>query len=177
MTQHAGGLVSKYQTNKDGKTAYEQTDGQAYREEILEFGEEVHHRISNVDTGSLDARWSTGVWLGKRWRSAKHYVGTPQGVVKSYVVTRKPLEDRWRAEAVDAITGTPWNSTPLRTDEEAPRVLPPLPEDQRLREGPRSKEPEVRALLRPRFTTSDLDRLGIHRRVHPMSAYTIWQSQ
>ena len=90
MTQHAGELICKYQKNKDGKTAYEKLMGKPCREEILEFGEHVHYRISNIDTGSLDARWSTGVWLGKRWRSTEHNVGTPQGVVKSHAVNRKP---------------------------------------------------------------------------------------
>ena len=64
----------------DGKTSYATLMGKHCREMIVEFGEQVHYRISNVDTCILDARWSTGVWLGKRWRSAKHYVGTPIGV-------------------------------------------------------------------------------------------------
>ena len=34
-----------------------------------------------------------------------------------------PIEDRWNAEAIEAITGTPWNLTPLPTDE-----APPPPE-------------------------------------------------
>ena len=115
MAQHAGELICKYQKNKDGKTAYDKLMGKPCREEILEFREHVHYRISNVDTGSLDARWSTGVWQGKRWRSAEHDVGIPQGVVKSDAVKRKPLEDRWNAEAIEAITGTPGNLTPLPT--------------------------------------------------------------
>ena len=126
----------------------------------MEFGEYVHYRISNVDTGSLDAWWDAGVWLGKRWRSTEHDVGTPLGFVKSYAVQRKPLEERWDAEAIEAITGTPWNLTPLPTDDEGPRALPPLPEDLRLREGPRPNGPEVRAPLRPRIKQADLDRWG-----------------
>ena len=160
MTQHSGELICKYQKNKDGKTAYEKLKVKPCNEEIVEFGEYVHYRISNVDTGSLDARWGAGVWLGKRWRSTEHYVGTPQGVVKSYAIQRKPLEERWDAEAIEAITGTPWNLTPLPTDDEGPRVHPPLPEDLRLREGPRPKEPEVRAPLRPSIKQADLDRWG-----------------
>ena len=56
MTQHVGELICMFQKNKDGKTAYEKLMDKPCHEEILEFGEHVHYRISNVDTGSLDAR-------------------------------------------------------------------------------------------------------------------------
>ena len=98
--------------------------------------------------------------MGNRWRSTEHYKGSPHGVVKSYTVKLKHLEERWDAEAIEAITGTPWNLTPMPTDDDGPRVLPPLLEDQRLREGPRPKEPEVRAPSRPRITKADLGRWG-----------------
>ena len=55
------GVVSNYQINRDGKTAYEKAFGKPCRDEIVEFGEEVHYRINDLDTGSLDARWATGV--------------------------------------------------------------------------------------------------------------------
>ena len=62
--------------------------GKPCRDEIVEFGEEVHYRISEFDTGSLVARWATGVWLEKRWKSSEHLIGTPNGVLKSYEIKR-----------------------------------------------------------------------------------------
>ena len=160
MVKHAGELISKYQLNRDGKTAYYKVFGKPCKDVIVEIGEEVHYRVSEVDTGSLDSRWESGIWLGTRWRSMEHHIGTPDGVLQSYRIERKPLEDRWSKEAVEAIVGTPWRPQPSLGDTTAPRVLPPLPADQQLRNQPRPKEPEVRAPLRPRISQHDLTRWG-----------------
>ena len=129
MVPHSGELLSKYQVNRDGKTAYEKVWGEPCKDEIVEFGEEVFYRISEIDTGSLDARSASGVWLGKRWKSSEHFIGTPQGVVKSYAIKRKPIEDRWNRAAIEAVVGTPWKMVPSTQDASEPRVLPPLPAD------------------------------------------------
>ena len=134
--------------------------GKPSKDTIVEIGEEVHYRVSEVDTGSLDSRWESGIWLGIRWRSMEHHIGTPEGVLKSYAIERKPLEDRWSKDAVEAIVGTPWRPQPSSGDTSAPRVLPPLPADQQLRNQPRPKEPEVRAPLRPRISKHNLTRWG-----------------
>ena len=53
IVQHSGELISKYQVNRDGKTAYEKAWGEPCKDEVVEFGEAVFYRISEVDTGSL----------------------------------------------------------------------------------------------------------------------------
>ena len=68
IVQHSGELISKCQVNRDGKIAYEKVWGELCKDEIVEFGEEVFYRISEIDTGSLDARSASGVRLGKRWK-------------------------------------------------------------------------------------------------------------
>ena len=156
IVQHAGELISKYQINRDGNTAYENVFGKPCRDEIVEFGEEVHYRISEIHTGILDARSASGVWLGERGKSSEHVIGTPQGVVKSYAIKRNPIEDRWNREAIEAVIGTPWQMVPSPKDVSEPRVLPPLPADQQLRDPPRPKTADVRAPLLPRITKSYL---------------------
>ena len=37
LVQHAGAVISKYQVNRDGKTAYEKVMGKPCREEVIEF--------------------------------------------------------------------------------------------------------------------------------------------
>ena len=160
IVQHAGESISKYQVNRDGKTAYEKVWGEPCKDEVVEIGEDVHYRISEIDTGSLDARSASGVWLGKRWKSSEQFSGTPQGVVKSYAILRKPIEDRWNREAIEAVIGTPWKMVPSSKDISQPRVLPPLPADQRLRDPPKPKEADIRAPLRPRIKEADLSRWG-----------------
>ena len=100
MVKHAGELISIYQLNRNGQTAYYNVFGKSCKDVIVEFGEEVHYRVSEVDTVSLDGRWESGVWLGVRWESKEHHIGTAAGVIKSHAVERKPMEDRWSKEAV-----------------------------------------------------------------------------
>ena len=77
MVPHSGELLSKCQVNREGKTAYEKVWGEPCKDEIVQFREEVSYRISEIDTGSLDARSASGVWLGKRWKCSEHFIGTP----------------------------------------------------------------------------------------------------
>ena len=61
---------------------------------------------------------------------------------------------------METIVGTPWRPQPAPADATVPRVLPPLPADQQLRNQPRPEEPEVRAPLRPRISKHDVARWG-----------------
>ena len=98
IVQHAGELISKYQINRDGKTAYEKVFGKPCRDEIVEFGEEVHYRISEIDTGSLDARWATGVWLGQKVEELqaphRHPAGSSEKLPNQEKTHRGPMEPR-----------------------------------------------------------------------------------
>ena len=68
LVEHASDLVSKYMVGIDGKTGYERLFGRPVREEGLEFGETLHwrHRATHDMNVVLGARWSSGVWLGRR---------------------------------------------------------------------------------------------------------------
>ena len=67
LVEHVADVISKYMVGVDGKTAYERLFGRAVREEGLEFGESLHwrHRPTKDMNVVLDARWSSGVWLGR----------------------------------------------------------------------------------------------------------------
>ena len=157
LVQHAGDVVSKYVIGHDGKTAYERIMGNPCREEVLEFGESVYYKLGEDQVSDLDARWASGTWLGKRWKSTEHLVHTAGGMIKCRAVKRRPLENRWDREEVEAIVATPWRPNPSSDEGKAEaRVLPPLPEVKLIKDPPRPKEPEVRAPLRPRITKSDL---------------------
>jgi hypothetical protein len=77
LVKHSGELISKYQLNRDGQTAYFKVFGKACKNVIVEIGEEVHYRVSDVDTGSLDGRWESGTWLGIRWITWSTILGQP----------------------------------------------------------------------------------------------------
>ena len=89
IVKHAGELISKYQLSRDGHTAYYKVFGKPCKDFIVEIGEEVHYRVSEVDTGSLDSRWGQESGWDMFWKSMEHNIGTPAGVIKSYAVDKK----------------------------------------------------------------------------------------
>jgi hypothetical protein len=126
LVEHVSDVINKYMVGLDGKTGYERLFGRPVREEGLEFGETLHwkHRATQDMNVVLDARWSSGVWLGRRWGGVVHQVFANGKVHDIRGIQRQPREARWRKDALEAITATPWNRAP--TAEGELRVLPPL---------------------------------------------------
>jgi hypothetical protein len=126
LVEHVADIVSKYMVGVDGKTAYERLYGRPVREEGLEFGEIVHwrHRPSKDMNVVLDARWSSGVWLGRSWGGVIHQIFAHGAVHTIRGVQRQPREERWRKEALQLVCVTPWAREPPAEGEM--RVLPPL---------------------------------------------------
>ena len=66
----------------------------------------------------LEAQWEDGIWLGIADESDEVYVGTASGVYKARAVKRKQIAERWDAEQLKKMTGTPWR---MRERDEQPR--------------------------------------------------------
>ncbi len=126
LVEHVTDILSKYMVGVDGKTGYERLYGRPVREEGLEFGELLHwrHRATKDMNVVLDARWSSGVWLGRNWGGVIHQIYANGKVHAIRGVQRQPRTERWRKEALEAVTATPWMREP--TAEGELRVLPPL---------------------------------------------------
>jgi hypothetical protein len=126
LVEHVTDVISKYMIGVDGKTGYERLFGRPSREEGLEFGELLHwrHRASKDMNVVLDARWSSGVWLGRAWGGIVHQVYANGKVHAIRGVQRQPRDARWRKEALEEIRATPWNRAPAAEGEMI--VLPPL---------------------------------------------------
>ncbi len=75
--------------------------------------------------------WLHGVWLGLRPESGEVLVGTPVGVFKARSIKRKPFENRWGAQQIKSISGTPWKPTPNVIDYHI-RIGPPVEREQRI---------------------------------------------
>ena len=98
---------------KDGKTAYERLKGKKAVSATLEFGEQVLYRVPLKQLANTVPRWLPGTFLGKRWESGGFVMATPTGdVITSRATQRVPLPERWKAEALTAIKGTPWDPNP-----------------------------------------------------------------
>ena len=61
----------------------------------------------------MGPRLLPGIFLGYRRDANTYVVGLANGeMVESRAVTRRPMEDRWKSELVEAITATPWTTRP-----------------------------------------------------------------
>ena len=122
-------IPSKYLVGVDGKTGYEQLFGKKVREEQLKFGELVLWRKPRLqDYGVVvEARWETGVWVGRRWGTPIHFVSFNDRVVECRAVQRVPKADRWKRDAIDAVRATRWANPAPAFDVVLPGPGEPLP--------------------------------------------------
>eukprot|EP00969_Alexandrium_andersonii_P146974 6499295-Alexandrium_andersonii.AAC.1 len=75
LIEHAGELLTKHLVGHGGRAAFERLFGKPSRDDGYEFGEQVFFRAHTNDVDrSLSARWDHGVWLGRRWGTASHFV-------------------------------------------------------------------------------------------------------
>jgi hypothetical protein len=167
LVSHAGDTVTRFQVGTDGKTAYERLVGKKYKGEVVEVGAKVLHRLPGVtkptsQVGKLASKWETGVWLGKRWGSGEHIIGTAEGIVRSRAIKRSPKDQTWDQEAVAAVIGTPWRpdgveGLPLEIIPLPPQDVDPVPETA-------TSEPKLPKPRSARITRADLVKYGVTRR-------------
>ena len=76
------------------------------------------HSTATKKPTKLEAQWEDGIWLGLTDESDEVFVGTKDGVYKTRATKRKQLAERWGAEQLKRMIGTPWR---MREREEQPR--------------------------------------------------------
>ena len=92
----------------DGKTAFQRIKGYKGIMPVCEFAEVVHFRQQKAnELPGYEDRWQDGIWLGYDLRSGENLIGTPRGVFRTGAARRKPEDQRWSREMIDAIVGDP----------------------------------------------------------------------
>ena len=127
LVEFVGDVLTKYLVGLDGKTGYERLFGKSSREELLEFGEVVLWRRPRGQDSNVivDARWETGVWVGRKWGTPHHLVSFGDRVVECRAVQRVPKADRWKIDMVNTVRATRWANPAV--SEPAPLVVLPGP--------------------------------------------------
>ena len=76
--QHAGFLLSRFQVSKEGKTAYENLKGKAYRGELMDSAERVTFMpvVHGGRMNKLQSKWKPGRFIGIRLKSGEKLVMT-----------------------------------------------------------------------------------------------------
>ena len=106
-------MLNKYHINDaTNETAYDALHGKEASEKLAYFGERVFFHIPARRRANLDLRWSSGIFLGTLMTSNEALVGLPNGdVIRTSSVARLIPSQRWKPEAILAITGTPARPT------------------------------------------------------------------
>jgi len=129
LIAHANDIVNRFHVYNDGKSAFENWKGRAFKGEYREFGENVLY-LSPGTRGKdkFEVRWQRGIWYGIADRTGESIIGTKDGVIKVRDTRSLGEEEAWNVQWFNDTRGTPWEPIPGRTGIEIrSRVL--LPED------------------------------------------------
>ena len=78
------------------------------RRHFAEFGKRIMWQpLDQLKAGSMEPRFLKRVWLGMRPKSSDVIVGTNNVRFKTKAFRRMPENERWSAESIRGITGTP----------------------------------------------------------------------
>eukprot|EP00969_Alexandrium_andersonii_P186727 8249955-Alexandrium_andersonii.AAC.1 len=81
---------------------------------------------------SLNPRWGSGTWLGRRWGTASHVVAASAREVRSVrAVAGRPLGERWSREVRQGLVSVPWvrRAESASVDGGQPQVIPRVPQE------------------------------------------------
>ena len=128
--EYAATLLNYFKEGKDGKTPLERHRGLKHDRPVAEFGERVLYLPLDRKSHPVqcpEPRYEDGIWLGMDVRTTEVLIGTPSGIVRARSVRRRPEEERFSAQELSNISGTPWNPTPGIDARQlsAAAVLPP----------------------------------------------------
>ena len=115
MVEHSAALLNRFEVSHDGKTAYERRKQRRCRLEVVHFGERAWYKQIRDGKGRKDKFESeerTCIWLGHARTSNEVLIGTADGVVRAYSVSRRPVELRWSADDFNNISGSPQQPNP-----------------------------------------------------------------
>ena len=151
---------SRFKVGEDGKTAYERRKMRKCRLEVVPIGEKVWYkqiREGKDRKDKITSEEKEGVWLGHARTSNEILIGTRQGVVRAYSVSRQSEDQRWDGQLIQEMVGTPQKPDPKREGTHIPiKVTFDSPEEAEADQA-REKQEDVR---RMRITADMLAEYG-----------------
>jgi hypothetical protein len=103
LVDYCGTLLSRFQRGADGRTPYERSTGKAWKIKLPEFGECILYQPlkGERERGKLEAKFEKGIYLGIQEGTGMRWVGTPNGVVRTWTTKTLAEEDKWQAEILE----------------------------------------------------------------------------
>ena len=138
LIRHSGHLITRCWIRPSGRTSYQMIKGRRSNAKLIAFGEAVMFRVPHGKTkpGKFEEMWESGVYLGFDIRTGEDLVGTPDGVFRAATVRRKPLAERWSAEMLDRVAGTPAAPVPGSSSARSPAYARKFARTQEQRDSP-----------------------------------------
>ena len=142
IVEHAAETLNRFHVGPDGRTPFERIKGKAYKGEVVEFGRIIYHRHpGRVEGGSMEPRWSEGVWLGKTAKSDENIISDETGrIVKAGGISLKTDIESWDRDVIMGVKVFPNGLNEPRAVRRTSIMIPPTP----LHSGGESRGEEVR---------------------------------
>ena len=128
--RHSAYLINRFLIRADGYSSYHKRWGRTHNAALCEFGETVMYMVQSIkQRPKLEPRFYKGIWLGKCTSTGESFIGIAGRLVHSRTIRGLAGTNRYDAQLMDTITGTPWNPTPPTGFQPAfiPFILPPTP--------------------------------------------------
>ena len=163
VVEYVAVLLNRCEISRDGHTAYRRMKGKDGGVKGIAFGEKVLFRRKPLPNrlSKMSTLWEDGIYLGMRTVSGEMIVGTAAGVWRTRTVQRRPLGERWAADAAGMVGGVPWHTSEDDEDADGPSVKVTLGE--RLTEQDAAAQGEIYRDTAPRrvqITRADLEKHG-----------------
>ena len=101
--------INVHRVRSDGQTAYERLKGRFYGGKVAMFGECLWYRTPDaMQLSSLERRWTTCIWVGKKQKSDEHIIIVGNEVRPARSVRRKVAGKRWNTKMPEKVLCTPW---------------------------------------------------------------------
>ena len=128
LVNYCGTLLSRFQKGADGRTPYERSTGKSWKIRLPEFGECVYYQLpkGERDRSKLEAKFDVGVYLGIQEGTGMRWIGTPNGVVRTWTTKSLPAGERWQTDVFEAFVGLPWQMRPPPEREAVQRPVPDM---------------------------------------------------
>ena len=127
LVEYAAVLLNRFESGRDGKTAYERNKGKKATTLGIEIGESIFLRRKRIGgaLGKLTTLWETGIFLGIMGKSNEVIVGDGKGIWKTRSIYRKPLGERWDPSTLELVRHPPWrtNDDVPNEEDETPEVI------------------------------------------------------
>ena len=124
---HAGNILNLCELGKDGKVTFQRLRGRRMHADRVESGERVMFQpLDHKNLGSAQPRWHDAVFVGIRMHTGEKLIATTEGVCKTRSIRRKTEDERWNADEIMKVTGTPWKPYLYTENDELLTRPPPL---------------------------------------------------